>query len=119
MLLSTKGRYAVMAMVEIAKQGDTKPLSLGDVAVRLELSLAYLEQLFMKLGTEWDGFTVHPKEFYDAGDTVIVEGRYTGTFKATGKSMDAVMCHILKLRDGKITSFQQFVDTAQWQAVMG
>ncbi|MGO9173419.1 MAG: Rrf2 family transcriptional regulator [Rhodomicrobium sp.] len=49
MLLSTKGRYAVMAMVEIAKQGDLKPLSLGDIAARLELSLAYLEQLFMKL----------------------------------------------------------------------
>lgn len=49
MLLSTKGRYAVMAMVEIAKQGDSKPLPLGDVAARLELSLPYLEQLFMKL----------------------------------------------------------------------
>ncbi len=49
MLLSTKGRYAVMAMVEIAKQGDAKPRSLGDVAGKLELSLAYLEQLFMKL----------------------------------------------------------------------
>ncbi len=36
-------------MVEIAKQGDLKPRSLGDVAGRLELSLAYLEQLFMKL----------------------------------------------------------------------
>ncbi len=49
MLLSTKGRYAVMAMAEIAKQGDLKPRSLGDVAAKLELSLAYLEQLFMKL----------------------------------------------------------------------
>jgi Rrf2 family transcriptional regulator, iron-sulfur cluster assembly transcription factor len=49
MLLSTKGRYAVMAMVEIAAQGDAKPRSLGDVAAKLELSLAYLEQLFMKL----------------------------------------------------------------------
>jgi Rrf2 family iron-sulfur cluster assembly transcriptional regulator len=49
MLLSTKGRYAVMAMVEIAKQGDVRPVSLGDIAGRLELSLAYLEQLFMKL----------------------------------------------------------------------
>ncbi len=49
MLLSTKGRYAVMAMAEIAKQGDSKPRSLGDVAAKLELSLAYLEQLFMKL----------------------------------------------------------------------
>jgi len=38
-----------MAMVEIAKQSDSKPRSLGDVAAKLELSLAYLEQLFMKL----------------------------------------------------------------------
>jgi Rrf2 family transcriptional regulator, iron-sulfur cluster assembly transcription factor len=49
MLLSTKGRYAVMAIVEVARQSDAKPLSLGDIAERLELSLAYLEQLFMKL----------------------------------------------------------------------
>jgi Rrf2 family transcriptional regulator, iron-sulfur cluster assembly transcription factor len=50
MLLSTKGRYAVMAIVEVAKQGgDAKPLALADIAERLDLSLAYLEQLFMKL----------------------------------------------------------------------
>lgn len=78
-----------------------------------------LEQLFMKLATEWDGFTVHPGEFHDAGDTIVVEGRYTGTFKATGKSMDAQMCHVFTLRDGKVTNFQQFVDTAQWQSVVG
>lgn len=77
-----------------------------------------LERLFMRLGTEWDGFAVHPKEFYDAGDTVVVEGRYTGTCKETGKSMDAQMCHVFKLRDGKLTSFQQFVDTAQWQSTV-
>jgi Rrf2 family iron-sulfur cluster assembly transcriptional regulator len=49
MLLSTKGRYAVMAIVEVAKQDNTQPLSLGEIAGRLELSLPYLEQLFMKL----------------------------------------------------------------------
>ena len=49
MLLSTKGRYAVMAIVEVARQSDAGPISLGDIASRLELSLAYLEQLFMKL----------------------------------------------------------------------
>jgi Rrf2 family iron-sulfur cluster assembly transcriptional regulator len=49
MLLSTKGRYAVMAIVEVAKQDMAEPLSLGEIAGRLELSLAYLEQLFMKL----------------------------------------------------------------------
>lgn len=49
MFLSTKGRYAVMAIVEVARQGNSGPLPLADVACRLELSLAYLEQLFMKL----------------------------------------------------------------------
>lgn len=49
MLLSTKGRYAVMAIIEVARQSDARPISLGDIASRLELSLAYLEQLFMKL----------------------------------------------------------------------
>ena len=78
-----------------------------------------LQRLFMKLGTQWDGFTVHPKDFHDAGDTVVVEGRYTGKFTESGESLDAQMCHIFKLRDGKVTSFQQFVDTAQMQAVMG
>jgi len=49
MLLSTKGRYAVMAIVEVARQSDARPISLGDISSRLELSLAYLEQLFLKL----------------------------------------------------------------------
>ena len=80
---------------------------------------AITENLFVKLGTEWDGFTVHPKTFHDAGDTVVVEGRYTGSFKATGKSLDAQFCHVWKLADGKLTSFQQYVDTAQLQDVAG
>jgi ketosteroid isomerase-like protein len=80
---------------------------------------AVTQNLFMKLGTEWDGFTVHPKEFHDAADTVVVEGRYTGAYKATGKSLDVQFCHVFKIRDGKVTSFQQFVDTAQLQDVMG
>ncbi|WKW50010.1 Rrf2 family transcriptional regulator [Rhodomicrobium lacus] len=49
MLLSTKGRYAVMAIVEVARQSDGRPLALSDISLRLDLSLAYLEQLFMKL----------------------------------------------------------------------
>ena len=80
---------------------------------------AIMQNLILKLGTEWDGFTVHPKEVHDAGDTVVVEGRYTGTHKATAKSLDAQFCHVFKIRDNKITSFQQFVDTAQLQDVMG
>jgi Rrf2 family iron-sulfur cluster assembly transcriptional regulator len=47
--LSTKGRYAVMAMVDLACQSNGKPVSLADIAVRQEISQSYLEQLFGKL----------------------------------------------------------------------
>lgn len=80
---------------------------------------AILENLFMKLGGEWDGFTVHPEAFHDAGDSVVVEGRYTGEFKGTGQSLDVQFCHVWSLKDGKITKFQQYVDTAKLQDVMG
>ena len=49
MKLSTKGRYAVMAMVDLAMYSDNKPISLADIADRQEISLSYLEQLFAKL----------------------------------------------------------------------
>ncbi|MBI2586470.1 MAG: Rrf2 family transcriptional regulator [Rhodospirillales bacterium] len=49
MKLSTKGRYAVMAMVDIAANSDGRPIALADVAERQEISLSYLEQLFGKL----------------------------------------------------------------------
>ena len=49
MKLSTKGRYAVMAMVDLATQSDGRPVALADVAERQEISLSYLEQLFGKL----------------------------------------------------------------------
>ncbi len=49
MRLSTKGRYAVMAMADLASQGADKPVALADIASRQEISLSYLEQLFGKL----------------------------------------------------------------------
>ena len=49
MRLSTKGRYAVMAMVDLAQYGDAGPVSLAEIAERQEISLSYLEQLFAKL----------------------------------------------------------------------
>jgi Rrf2 family iron-sulfur cluster assembly transcriptional regulator len=49
MKLSTKGRYAVTALADIALQGDNALVSLGEIAERQDISLAYLEQLFVKL----------------------------------------------------------------------
>lgn len=47
--LSTKGRYAVTALADIAINGTSGPVALGDISVRQDISLAYLEQLFVKL----------------------------------------------------------------------
>jgi Rrf2 family transcriptional regulator, iron-sulfur cluster assembly transcription factor len=49
MRLTTKGRYAVMAMVDIAKHGAGNPVTLAEIAERQVISLSYLEQLFAKL----------------------------------------------------------------------
>jgi len=49
MRLTTRGRYAVTAMVDLALHGDHGPVSLADIANRQQISLAYLEQLFARL----------------------------------------------------------------------
>ena len=49
MKLSTKGRYAMVALADIAMQPDGTLVTLGDIAQRQDISLPYLEQLFVKL----------------------------------------------------------------------
>ena len=49
MKLGTRARYAVMAMVDLARHGDGAPVPLAEIARRQEISLPYLEQLFAKL----------------------------------------------------------------------
>lgn len=49
MRLTTKGRYAVTAMLDLALHEDEGPISLADISQRQEISLSYLEQLFSKL----------------------------------------------------------------------
>jgi Rrf2 family iron-sulfur cluster assembly transcriptional regulator len=49
MKLSTKGRYAVMAMTDLAGQGEGRTVTLAEIAQRQQISLPYLEQLFARL----------------------------------------------------------------------
>ncbi len=49
MRLSTKGRYAVTAMLDLALNGDRGPVTLADISVEQGISLSYLEQLFSNL----------------------------------------------------------------------
>ena len=49
MKLTTRGRYAVMAMADLALYRDNGPTSLSDISLRQNISLPYLEQIFIKL----------------------------------------------------------------------
>ena len=49
MKLSSKGRYAVMALADIARFNSMNPVSLRDISLRQSISLDYLEQIFLKL----------------------------------------------------------------------
>ena len=49
MKLTTKGRYAVMALVDLARFDNINPVSLRDISLRQGISLDYLEQIFSKL----------------------------------------------------------------------
>jgi ketosteroid isomerase-like protein len=72
---------------------------------------AVLAGVFMRLGTEWEGFAAVPDEFIDGGETVVALGKYGGKYKATGKSLQVNFAHVWKVREGKAVRFVQYVDT--------
>jgi uncharacterized protein len=62
----------------------------------------------------WDEFAADPHDFLDAGEHVVVIGRYRGRAKRTGKPLDVPFVHVWTYRDGKAIRFRQFLDTAGW-----
>ncbi len=76
------------------------------------------EGVFGRLLDAIDGFTAAPSTFIDGGDDVVVLGRYGGTLKASGATIDAQFCHVYRFEGGKIVSFQQYTDSAQWARLM-
>ena len=79
---------------------------------------AVLHGIFLYLVERFDGFAATPVRHVDGGDVVVTEGRYTGTLKATGEPLDAQFAHVWRFKDGKIASFQQYTDTAQWTKLL-
>ena len=79
---------------------------------------AVAEKVFAPLVADVEGFTVSPEDVIASGDRVAVVSRYTGTGKATGRSLDLPVAHVWDVRDGKIARFRQFADTAKFLEVV-
>ena len=72
---------------------------------------AIFENVFKDFSENWDGWQTNVDDLLEANGTVIATGYYKGTFKATGKSMQAEFAHWYRVVDGKVISFKQYTDT--------
>jgi ketosteroid isomerase-like protein len=72
---------------------------------------AIVENVFKRLATEWDNFQFKVENYVAQGDKVFAYGNYSGVYKATGRAMNARVAHLWTLADGKVTDFEQFVDS--------
>ena len=80
---------------------------------------AVLENVFARIQVDFESFSVDVERLIDAGNVVVVQGHYVGKGKATGKSVRAAVAHILEISDGKIVRFDQYVDSATINPIIG
>ena len=69
------------------------------------------KNVFSRLGSEWVDYKFTPEDYIASNDKVVAYGTYSGTYKLTGKAFTARVAHVWKLKDRKIISFEQFVDS--------
>ena len=72
---------------------------------------AVADNVFAVLGAQWQGYRFELDSLVDGGETIVATGSYHGTFRATGKPMQARVAHVWQLQGGKIVAFEQFTDT--------
>ena len=74
---------------------------------------AVLDNLFVPLSGDWEGFSATAHEFIAEGDRVVSLGTYAGTYKKTGRSFSAAFAHVWTVRGGKLARFNMHTDTAK------
>lgn len=72
---------------------------------------ALMAGVFARLASEWIGYRAEVHTYLADGDRVAAFGVYSGTYKATGKTMRAAFAHLYEIQDGKIRRMTQYVDT--------
>jgi ketosteroid isomerase-like protein len=70
-----------------------------------------IKNVFSRLGSEWIDYKFTPESYVANDDKVVAYSTYTGTYKTTNKLFKARVAHVWKLKEGKIVSFEQFVDS--------
>lgn len=74
--------------------------------------------VFARIGAEWSEYQAIPDEYVAEGDKVVAFGHYTGTCKATGRSMRVRFVHLWHLEHNRVVRFEQFTDTHAFRQAM-
>ena len=72
---------------------------------------AIRDGVFARIGEDWADYQAVPGEFVCDDGHVVAFGRYSGTYKATGRYMEAAFVHHWTVRGGQVVRFEQFTDT--------
>jgi ketosteroid isomerase-like protein len=72
---------------------------------------AIVANVFQRLATEWIAYKVTVEDYVADGDKVVAYGTYSGTYKKTNKYFEARVAHLWKLKNGKVISMEQIVDS--------
>ncbi len=76
-------------------------------------SQSVADDVFATIPQNFDEFRAEPDQFIDAGDHVVVTGRFRGRAKG-GQQLDAPFAHVWAMRNGKAARFQNYVDQPTW-----
>ena len=69
-------------------------------------------------GSWWSAFDALPDTYLDAGETIVVLGRYVGRARESGKPLDVPFVHVWEFADGRAVVFRQYTDTYGWRAAL-
>ena len=72
---------------------------------------AVIDNVFAVLGRDWTNYRFELQSLVDGGERIVADGAYHGSYRATGKELQARVVHIWKLQNGTIVAFEQFTDT--------
>ncbi|WP_340588981.1 nuclear transport factor 2 family protein [Erythrobacter alti] len=110
------GATAVMADDIVWNEAENNHLADGNPYVGPQ---AVVEGVFVQLGSDFEGFRVEREAFVTEGDTVVMQGRYHFTATATGSAASPQVVHWWTVKEGRITGFQQHIDTLELARALG
>jgi uncharacterized protein len=79
---------------------------------------AVVDQVLATFERDWDGFTEQVEHLAALGSEVVTTGTYRGTYRATGRTLEAEFCHLWTVERGRVQAFRQFTDTGAFAEVV-